>query len=225
MYGIYMKGEAMLSSKLKRGTMVGAVMALMLSLMAVLGTNVEQADAGGYNLKFNMVPSSAAIKSCLPKASAEVKVSGVKNNQRLTLEVYGLAPDTDYDFFITQVPHAKFGISWYQSDLHTNRKGEGEATVRGIFSEETFTISPDTITTKGRENQNQTGATFGAVNMYHLGLWFNDPQVPFNLGCEPHGPNDKPVVTPFNGEQHAGIQVLNTSNFDDNAGPLKKFKP
>jgi len=28
------------------------------------------------------------------------------------------------------------------------------------------------------------------------------------------------VVTPFNGEQHAGIQVLNTSTFPDNAGPL-----
>ena len=215
----------MLSSKLKRGTMVGAVMALMLSLMAVLGTSVQQADAGSKTLKFNMLPSSAAIKACLPNASAEVKVTGTKNNQLMTLEVYGLAPNTDYDFFITQVPHAKFGLAWYQSDLHTNRKGEGEATVRGIFSEETFTVSPATLTTKGREGNDQTGATFGAVNMYHLGLWFNDPQVPFDLNCEPHGPNDKPVVTPFNGEQHAGIQVLNTSNFDDNNGPLKGFKP
>lgn len=213
----------MLSSKLKRGTMVGAVMALLLSLMAVLGTNVQQADAGSNTLKFNMVPTNAAIKACLPKASAEVKVTGAKNNQRMTVEVYGLAPDTDYDFFITQVPHAKFGLAWYQSDLHTNHKGEGEATVRGIFSEETFTVSQDTVTTLGRENKPQTGATFGAVNMYHLGLWFNDPQVPFHLGCEPGA--TAPVVTPFNGEQHAGIQVLNTSNFDDNDGPLKKFKP
>ncbi len=30
----------------------------------------------------------------------------------------------------------------------------------------------------------------------------------------------QPVVTPFNGEQHAGIQVLNTSQFPDGAGPL-----
>ena len=27
-------------------------------------------------------------------------------------------------------------------------------------------------------------------------------------------------MTVFNGEQHAGVQVLNTSNFPDNAGPL-----
>jgi hypothetical protein len=31
-------------------------------------------------------------------------------------------------------------------------------------------------------------------------------------------------VTPFNGEQHAGIQILNTSNFLGN-GPLAKVKP
>jgi len=35
----------------------------------------------------------------------------------------------------------------------------------------------------------------------------------------------EPTVTPFNGEQHAGIQVLNTSNFDDNNGPLRHFPP
>jgi hypothetical protein len=38
-------------------------------------------------------------------------------------------------------------------------------------------------------------------------LRFNDPQVPFDLGCEPGA--QTPTVTPFNGEQHAGIQVLN----------------
>ena len=81
----------------------------------------------------------------------------------------------------------------------------------------------DTLTTNGRAGTPQTGATFGAVNQYHLGLWFNDPQVPFDLGCEPSAM--MPTVTPFNGEQHAGIQVLNTSNFGDNDGPLKHFPP
>src|SRR5215475_9640883 len=107
-----MKGEAMLSSKLKGAMMAGVVMALMLSLMAVFGTSIEQADAGSTTVKFPMVPTSDAIKACLPKASAEVKITGAKNNQRMTLEVYGLAPDTDYDFFVLQVPHAKFGLAW-----------------------------------------------------------------------------------------------------------------
>ncbi len=59
-----------------------------------------------------------------------------------------------------------------------------------------------------------------AGGQYHLGLWFNDPNVPYNLGCEPNGPGTRPIVTPFNGEQHAGIQALNTAQFPDGAGPL-----
>jgi hypothetical protein len=39
-----------------------------------------------------------------------------------------------------------------------------------------------------------------------------------NLGCEPGVA--KAIVTPSNGEQHAGIQVLNTSEFPVSAGPL-----
>jgi hypothetical protein len=44
------------------------------------------------------------------------------------------------------------------------------------------------------------------------------PNTPFKLGCEPGATS--PVVTPFNGEQNAGIQLLNTANFPDNTGPL-----
>jgi hypothetical protein len=51
-----------------------------------------------------------------------------------------------------------------------------------------------------------------------LGLWFNSPHDAQQNGC-PGG------VTPFNGEHNAGIQVLNTSNFDDDKGPLRSLKP
>lgn len=172
---------------------------------------------------FAMVPSSAAITTCLPQASAKVTVVSGHVNQVMRVDVSGLAPSTDYDLFVIQIPHSKFGISWYQSDLETDGNGRGTAVVRGIFNRETFSVSPDTVTTNGREDTPQTGATFGAVNQYHLGLWFDDPQVPFDLGCEPGALT--PAVTPFNGVQHAGIQVLNTSNFSDNDGPLKQIQP
>jgi len=195
---------------------------MALGVFAVFGARSARA-AGSHKFTFPMVPSSDAIRACLPNASAMVTIEDAKNNQVMTISVKGLAPSTEYDLFVIQVPHAKFGISWYQSDLETNRQGDGTAKVRGIFSIETFSISQDTITTLGRENTPQTGATFGAVNQYHLGLWFNDPQVPFDLGCEPGAM--MPTVTPFNGEQHAGIQVLNTSNFGDDDGPLRHFPP
>ncbi len=101
-----------------------------------------------------------------------------------------------------------FGVSWYQTDVQVGQNGQGNATVRGIFDAETFSVSPGGTT------------TFAPTHQYHLGLWFNDPSTPFNLGCEPTATS--PVVTPFNGEQNAGIQVLNTAEFPDNAGPLSQ---
>lgn len=198
-----------------------AVVLMLATMVALFGPGMLNAEAGGKTITFKMVPTNADIAACLPHASATVTVKNVEGGQRMTVEVKGLVPETDYDLFVTQVPHAAFGVSWYQSDLHTDRHGNGEAKVRGIFSNETFSISPATLTTNGREGNPQTGATFGAVNQYHLGLWFNDPNVPFQKGCEPG--KTSPVVTPFNGEQHAGVQVLNTSNFADNNGPLKQL--
>jgi hypothetical protein len=52
------------------------------------------------------------------------------------------------------------------------------------------------------------------VHTFHLGLWFNSPADAAALGCPG-------TVTPFNGEHNAGIQVLNTSNFPNDFGPLR----
>ena len=72
------------------------------------------------------------------------------------------------------------------------------ATVQGVFDQETFTAVPDANAT----------LKFDAVHQYHLGLWFNDPQVPFNLHCE--GTATAPKVTVFNGEQHARASRCST---------------
>jgi hypothetical protein len=56
------------------------------------------------------------------------------------------------------------------------------------------------------------------VQIYHLGLAFNSPADAKKAGCADS-------VTPFNGEPNAGIQVLNTSNFPDDHGPLLDLKP
>ena len=201
----------------------GSRLGLLATVVGLLAIDVPSIPAPSKGIVFTMIPSSAAITACLPNATAKVRLRSARNNQIMTVRAKGLAPNAGYDLFVIQVPHAKFGIAWYQSDLQTDQHGEGAATVRGIFSNETFSVSQDTLTTNGRENTPQTGATFNAVNQYHLGLWFNDPQVPFHLGCEPG--KTAPVVTPFNGEQNAGIQVLNTGSFPVNSGPLRQFSP
>jgi hypothetical protein len=64
--------------------------------------------------------------------------------------------------------------------------------------------------------------TFVPTHLSHIGLWFNGPGAPFRHGCEPGA--TKPVLTPFNGEQRAGPEALNTAQFPDNAGPLSHVK-
>ncbi|HEU0003145.1 MAG TPA: hypothetical protein VFQ36_19700 [Ktedonobacteraceae bacterium] len=175
-------------------------------------SGAHAASAGNANASanksftFNLV-ASPGISACLPHARGSVTITPNSVNDVMKVTVSGMPAHTDFDLFVIQLPNKPFGVSWYQSDLHTDANGTGGITVQGIFNVETFSVSPGGPTT-----------TFAPTHQYHLGLWFNDPNVPFNLGCEPG--QTSPVVTPFNGEQHAGIQVLNTSNFPDNAGPL-----
>jgi hypothetical protein len=59
------------------------------------------------------------------------------------------------------------------------------------------------------------GPVTGRIHTYHLGLWFNSPTDGAKAGA--------PGTTPFNGEGDAGVQVLNTGEFPDLAGPLIKI--
>jgi hypothetical protein len=178
---------------------------------AVLGVTATVAVASGaparaHGFSFRLVPS-AGISSCLPHARGNVTITPQGENDKMVVHVAGLPRNSEFDLFVIQVPDKPFGVAWYQSDIDTGRGGTGSVTVRGIFDAETFSVSLGGTT------------TFGPTHQFHLGLWFNDPRQPFRLGCEPGATS--PIVTPFNGEQHAGIQVLNTGQFPDNAGPLR----
>lgn len=131
--------------------------------------------------------------------------------------MFNLAPNAGYDLFVTQLPDAPFGVAWYQSDLQTNASGYGDAVVQGIFDAETFSLSqggPVSGTATGATTAvTSTNVVFQPTSQFHLGLWFNSPDDAARAGC----PN---TVTPFNGEQHAGIQVLSTRNFPAGQGPL-----
>ncbi len=167
-------------------------------------TSARTAGTGG-SFTFALVPSPG-IKSCLPHVGGLVTIVPGSQNDVMHVSIFGMPRNADFDLFVIQQPLKPFGVSWYQTDVNADRHGSGQAAVRGVFDVETFSVSPGGTT------------TFAPTHQYHLGLWFNDPSLPFSLGCEPGAP--KPIVTPFNGEQDAGIQVLNTSEFPVNAGPL-----
>jgi hypothetical protein len=170
-------------------------------------TSAGAAVAGSHEQSFTFaLKPSAGIAACLPHAGGRVTITKGAQNDTMKVSIHGMPARAGFDLFVIQQPTKPFGVAWYQTDVNADRHGNGTATVRGIFDRETFSVSLGGTT------------TFTPTHQYHLGLWFSSPRTPFNLGCEPGAP--VPVVTPFNGEQHAGIQVLNTAQFPVNAGPL-----
>jgi hypothetical protein len=185
---------------------VGLAAAAALSIgLTSAGASGSAASRKGDSFSFKLVPSPH-VHACLPHAGGNVTITHTGINDTMTVSVHGMPPNEGFDLFVIQMPLKPFGVSWYQTDLQAGSSGTGSATVRGVFSNETFSVSPGGT------------ATFKPTHQFHLGLWWNNPATPFNIGCEPGA--TKPIVTPFNGEQHAGIQALNTSQFPVNAGPL-----
>jgi hypothetical protein len=189
-------------AKLAALATTGAV-AVAISVMVA-----TSATATSSTFTFALQPSSAAIMACLPSAKGSATITTGSLNDTMKVTIQGMPHNSDFDLFVIQQPGAPFGVSWYQTDIYAGSTGSGSATVRGVFDSETFSVSPGGTT------------TFAPTHQYHLGLWFNSPQLPFSKGCEPGATS--PIVTPFNGAQHAGIQVLNTGEFPVNAGPLSQ---
>jgi hypothetical protein len=173
--------------------------------------------------KFGMVrsPALAAFPNFVPNAFGIVQITSVGPVEVMDVFFTGLPPNTDFDFFVIQAPNAPFGLSWYQGDIQTDFRGNAAEQFVGRFNVETFIVAPGVTSAPlvfGPPNPSvgQNPQT-GPVQIYHLGLWFNDPADAVRAG----GPG---TVTPFNGEHRGGVQVLNTSNFTG-AGPLSAIQP
>ena len=161
---------------------------------------------------------SGGAAGCLPQAAGSVTITSIGPIQNMHVEVTGLPPKTGFDFFVIQVPKAPFGMAWYQGDIRTDQNGVGVGDFTGVFSDETFAVAQGAapapaIFKHGPFPDATTNPVTQPLQMYHLGLWFDSPTAAANAGCAS-------TVTPFNGTHNAGIQVLNTANFPDTAGPL-----
>jgi hypothetical protein len=177
------------------------------------------ADEDGVHT-FNMVVSAGAVAAkCLPNATATVSIRPAGQVEIMDVSLQGLPPNTEFDFFVIQVPKSPFGVSWYQGDIQTDKNGRGHQQFVGRFSIETFTVAPGSAPAPlVFPLDTNLNPGFGPVQMYHLGLWFGSEQAATAAGC-PGG------STPSNGEHNAGSQAMNTSNFPDDHGPLRDVNP
>jgi hypothetical protein len=207
-----------MEGEMYQSTLKTVLLASALSLAAVSAVSAADED----HIRFNMVVSKGA-SACLPNAQATGYIISDGSAEDMFLVATGLPPNTGFDFFVIQVPNAPFGLSWYQGDVQSDADGDAVQHFRGRFSIETFIVAPGVAPAPLVFNDPpfpdaaQNPAT-GPVQTYHLGLWFNSPADAQKAGCPA-------TLTPFNGEHNAGIQVLNTSIYPDDKGPLRHLRP
>jgi hypothetical protein len=192
--------------------------------LALDGTAAAKPQSLKRTLKFDMVRSAAAeTGNCLAGARGHVTVTSLGPVEAMLVEVTGLPPNTEFDFFVIQLPNAPFGLAWYQGDIETNTEGVGTQLFIGRFSIETFIVAqppgdqpaPVVHDQPPFPDADKNPAT-EPVHTFHLGLWFGSAEAAAEAGC----PN---TVTRFNGEHNAGIQVLSTRTFPDLEGPLRQL--
>lgn len=173
---------------------------LILTVAAGLASVAPQANAAaGDSTTFSLKVSAGAAACLSTTATGRVTISDLGPVQNMHVEVFGLTPNTDFTLFVTQHSTRPFGLSWYQGEISTDKKGNGVGDFTGIFSPETFVLAPD-----------------GRVQMSHVAMWFADPNDAANAGCAG-------ISTPFDGDGVAGILVLSTENFPDDKGPLQRL--
>ena len=201
-----------------------ALLALATSALALTVSALAAGASSNDRISFKMIRSAAVDGArCLPNAGAEVTDQSNGPVETLTVNVHGLPANTDFDFFVIQVPNGPFGLAWYQGDIETGSDGSGHGVFVGRFSVETFIVAPGSAPAPVVHNQPpfpdaSSNPATGPVHTFHLGLWFNASADAIKAGCPG-------AVTPFNGEHNAGVQVLSTRQFPNDDGPLRTLAP
>src|SRR5258707_3270344 len=103
--------------------------ATALAALASTAVMARDNDSDGDDFKFDLIRSKglANFPTVAPNAHGRVKIESVGPVEIMKVKVWGLPPNTGFDFFVIQVPNAPFGLSWYQGDIETNKDGVGYA--------------------------------------------------------------------------------------------------
>jgi hypothetical protein len=146
-------------------------------------------------LKFKLAPSTPAIAACFPDLQARVEVrleTDRIGHDQFDIHVRGLPPGEDFTVFLLEQPASPFGAAEYIGDFSTNGGGRGSGRFE-LIVEEAFS---STLVNGMRVR----------ADLNHVGFWFADPAG--DDGCLGAGS----PVTPFDGDNEAGVQVMNSAN-------------
>jgi hypothetical protein len=146
-------------------------------------------------LHFHLTPSSPQLAACMPHVHIDVDV-------KLTTDKFGfdvftirgrhLPPKTTFTTFLIEQAASPFGAAEYIGDFTSNRHGNAYNQFR-LIVQEAFS---STLVNGQRVR----------VDLNRVGAWFADPKGDdFCLGANS-------PVTPFDGDNEAGVQAFNSAN-------------
>jgi hypothetical protein len=157
------------------------------------GASASTGNAEEVHLK--LTPSSPELAKCLPRAKVRVEVRLTTDQigfDFFNVEASGLAPNTAFTVFLLEQADSPFGAAEYIGDIFTDKKGRAENTFRLIVAEAFSSTLVDDQRVR--------------VDLNQVGMWFADPaDDDFCLG------KNSPV-TPFDGDDEAGVQAFNSLN-------------
>jgi hypothetical protein len=169
---------------------------------AVNGDPISFDKVGNYTstaknvVRFKLAPSNDQLAKCMPKVKVNVAVAletDAKGFDVFDVTMTGAPANTSFTVFLLEVPASPFGAAEYIGDVNTDKKGTGVAELK-LIVEEGFS---STIVGKDRVRK----------ELNHVGMWFADPAADdFCLG------KGGGAVTPFDGDNEAGVQAFNSSN-------------
>jgi hypothetical protein len=172
------------------------------ALGATAGTNSAHKAKKANQLQIALSPSSTQLAACMPGAQLDVKVALTTEEHgfdTFDIAAHNLPPSRAFTIFLLQQAGSPFGAAEYIGDLNTDAFGNGHTKLR-LIVEEAFS---STLVNGSRQR----------VDLNRIGVWFADPLADdFCLGVNS-------AVTPFDGDNAAGVQVFNSADADPLPAP------
>jgi hypothetical protein len=180
-----------------------AVLSGLMTLAAVAAVVATSGAArAAETQQLELTPSTPQLAACMPDARLTVTVRLTTDQvgfDSFEIQARNLPPNRDFTVFLLQFAGPPFGAAEYIGDFSTNASGNGRNTFK-LIVQEAFS-STLVAGTRVRADLNQ------------VGVWFADPKDDdFCLG--PNSP-----ITPFDGDNEAGVQAFNSANAEPLPAP------
>jgi len=164
---------------------------------SVVGGPAAAADgtSKAEEVHLHLTPSTPQLAACMPGVRVDVEVkltTEQKGFDIFEVEARRLPPNTAFTVFLLETAGPPFGAAEYIGDFTSDNRGRAHNTFNLIVQE----AFASTVVNGQRVR----------VDLNQVGAWFADPKDDdFCLG--PNSP-----VTPFDGDNEAGVQAFNSAN-------------